>query len=95
MSVEHPNIRLECLKPAERWTQPTGEEVREALRLAGLTGGGSRKAAGPRGQGRPHGKALDRGGFTHSLCGMGIALRLRWAGRNLEGLNARKGKFSR
>ena len=33
------NIRLECLKPAERWAQPTGEEVREVLRLAGLTGG--------------------------------------------------------
>ena len=29
------NIRLECLKPAERWAQPTGEEVREVLRLAG------------------------------------------------------------
>ena len=29
------NIRLECLKPAERWAQPSGEEVREVLRLAG------------------------------------------------------------
>ena len=28
------NIRLECLKPAERWAQPSGEEVREVLRLA-------------------------------------------------------------
>ena len=46
MSVEHPNIRLECLKPAERWTQPTGEEVREALRLAGLTGGAAAKRLG-------------------------------------------------
>lgn len=46
MSVEHPNIRLECLKSAERWTQPTGEEVREALRLAGLTGGAAAKRLG-------------------------------------------------
>lgn len=46
MSVEHPNIRLECLKPAERWTQPTGEEVREALRFAGLTGGAAAKRLG-------------------------------------------------
>ncbi|WP_299315590.1 transcriptional regulator [uncultured Halomonas sp.] len=46
MSVEHPNIRLECLKPAECWTQPTGEEVREALRLAGLTGGAAAKRLG-------------------------------------------------
>ncbi|KGP23797.1 transcriptional regulator [Xanthomonas citri pv. fuscans] len=36
------NIRLECLLPAERWTQPTGEEIKEVLRLAGFTG---RKAA--------------------------------------------------
>ena len=29
------NIRLECLRPAnDGWEQPTGEEVREALRLA-------------------------------------------------------------
>jgi hypothetical protein len=33
------NIRLECLCPAERWVQPSGEEIREVLRLAGLTGG--------------------------------------------------------
>jgi hypothetical protein len=40
------NIRLECLKPAERWAQPTGEEVREVLRLAGFTGGKAAKALG-------------------------------------------------
>lgn len=32
------NIRLECLKPAGRWSRPTGEEIREVLRLAGFTG---------------------------------------------------------
>ncbi|MBV6831309.1 transcriptional regulator [Xanthomonas euvesicatoria] len=40
------NIRLECLKPAERWTQPTGEEIREVLRLAGLSGSKAAKALG-------------------------------------------------
>ena len=30
------NIRLECLRPAnDGWEQPTGEEVREALKAAG------------------------------------------------------------
>ena len=29
------NIRLECLRPAFRWQQPTGEEIREVLRLVG------------------------------------------------------------
>ena len=38
------NIRLECLKPAERWAQPTGEEVREVLRLAGFSGSKAAKA---------------------------------------------------
>jgi len=49
------NIRLECLKPAERWAQPSGEEVREVLRLAGLTGGkcwaSARRATGRSGDG--------------------------------------------
>ncbi len=40
------NIRLECLRPAARWQQPTGEEIREVLRLAGLTGGAAAKALG-------------------------------------------------
>lgn len=40
------NIRLECLRPAERWERPTGEEVREVLRLAGLTGGGAARKIG-------------------------------------------------
>ena len=40
------NIRLECLKPAERWAQPTGEEVREVLRLAGFSGSKAAKALG-------------------------------------------------
>ena len=40
------NIRLECLRPAFRWQQPTGEEIREVLRLAGFTGGAAAKALG-------------------------------------------------
>lgn len=36
--MNQPNIRLECLKPATRWVRPSGEEVREVLRLAGFTG---------------------------------------------------------
>lgn len=40
------NIRPECLKPAESCAQPTGEEVREVLRLAGFTGGQAAKALG-------------------------------------------------
>jgi hypothetical protein len=43
---EHPNIRLECLKPAESWTAPSGEEVREVLRLTGFTGGRAAKFLG-------------------------------------------------
>lgn len=44
--INHPNIRLECLRPAEDWTQPTGEEIREVLRLAGLTGGKAARSLG-------------------------------------------------
>lgn len=41
------NIRLECLRPAsDGWEQPTGEEVREALKAAGFTGGQAAKALG-------------------------------------------------
>ena len=31
-------IREECLRPALYWSQPTGAEVQEVLRLAGFTG---------------------------------------------------------
>ncbi|ALR06298.1 hypothetical protein [Xylella fastidiosa] len=51
------NIRLECLKPAKRWEQPTGEEVREVLRLAGLSGG---KAAQALGLGEKGGRTVRR-----------------------------------
>jgi hypothetical protein len=37
--MNQPNIRLECLRPAAKWAQPSGEEVREVLRLANFTGG--------------------------------------------------------
>lgn len=41
------NIRLECLRPAiNGWLKPTGEEVREVLRLAGFTGGHAARALG-------------------------------------------------
>ena len=73
------NIRLECLKPAERWAQPTGEEVREVLHLAGFTG--ARAAQAP----------LDRRGHPDSLCGMGDPVRPGRAGRDLErGLTPRE-----
>lgn len=39
-------IRLECLRPAPVWVQPTGDEVREALRAAGFTGSQAAKALG-------------------------------------------------
>ena len=44
--MSHPIIRLECLRPAESWSHPTGEEVREVLRLAELTGGVAAKRLG-------------------------------------------------
>lgn len=31
------NIRLECLKPAKQWVRPTGNEIREVMRYAGLS----------------------------------------------------------
>ena len=40
------NIRLECLRPAERWVQPTSAEIREVLHLAGLTGGQAARILG-------------------------------------------------
>jgi hypothetical protein len=44
--IDHPNIRFECLRPAEGWSQPSGEEIREVLKLAGFTGGKAAKALG-------------------------------------------------
>jgi hypothetical protein len=47
LSRPNTTIRHECLCPAERWTQPTGEEIREVLRLAGgLTGSKTAKTLG-------------------------------------------------
>lgn len=31
-------VRKECLVMAELWVQPTGDEIRNVLRMAGLTG---------------------------------------------------------
>ncbi len=43
-------IRPECLRPAdELWVQPTGEEVREVLRRAGLTGAAAARLLGMKG----------------------------------------------
>lgn len=39
-------IRASCLQPASSWKQPTGEEVREVLRLAGFTGSQAAKVLG-------------------------------------------------
>lgn len=85
------NIRLECLKPAERWTQPTGEEVREVLRLAGFRRQQGREGAGAGREGRPHDPPLDRRGHPDSLCDMGDLVRPGRAGRDLErGLTPRE-----
>ncbi len=41
------NIRPECLRPyAQGWEPPIGEEVREAMRLAGFSGSQAAKALG-------------------------------------------------
>lgn len=32
------SIRTECLTPYENWTTPTGNEIRSAMKIAGLTG---------------------------------------------------------
>jgi hypothetical protein len=44
--VTDANIRLECLKPADRWTPPTGDEVREVLRVSGLSGSRAARVLG-------------------------------------------------
>nr|BCU00953.1 hypothetical protein [uncultured bacterium] len=36
--MSKPNIRPACLQRAEEWERPTGEEIKEVLRLAGFTG---------------------------------------------------------
>lgn len=46
MGASEANIRLECLRPAEEWTKPTGEEIREVLRVAGFTGARAAKKLG-------------------------------------------------
>jgi len=40
-------IRKECLRPAdENWIPPTGEEIKEAIKLSGLSGEQLRKKLG-------------------------------------------------
>jgi hypothetical protein len=40
------HVRAECLRPAEQWERPTGDEIREVMRLTGFTGGEAAKALG-------------------------------------------------
>ena len=40
------NTRPWCLSPAESWQQPTGDEIKEVLRLAGLTNAEAAKMLG-------------------------------------------------
>lgn len=45
--MEKTNIRASCLCPfAQGWSKPTGEEIREVLRLAGFSGSQAAKALG-------------------------------------------------
>jgi hypothetical protein len=78
------NIRLECLKPAERWAQPSGEEVREVLRLAGLTGGKAAKVLGLGPKGDRDDPAMGGRGHADPLCRVGAAVRLRRPRADLE-----------
>lgn len=50
-------IRAECLTPAISWTQPVGDEVRQVLELAGLSGGA---AAALLGLGKGGGRTVRR-----------------------------------
>jgi hypothetical protein len=45
--MEQISIRPDCLKAAtDGWVQPTGHEIREVLKLAGLTGGAAGRFLG-------------------------------------------------
>lgn len=45
--MEEVTIRSACLQPASsQWEQPTGEEIREVLRLASFTGGRAARELG-------------------------------------------------
>lgn len=46
MNIKIINIRPECLRPAQEWTQPTGDEIKEVLQLAGFTGAMARNVLG-------------------------------------------------
>lgn len=39
-------IRIECLRPAEEWAPPTGDEVRHALKLAEFSGSKAARSLG-------------------------------------------------
>ncbi|HEK2843853.1 TPA: transcriptional regulator [Proteus mirabilis] len=43
--VNH-SIRKECLVVAELWTPPTGDEIRQVLKIAGFTGSAAAKKLG-------------------------------------------------
>lgn len=50
-------IRRECLNPACSWVRPTGEEIKEVMRLAGLSGS---QAAAKLGLGTGGGRTVRR-----------------------------------
>lgn len=50
-------IRKECLGPALNWVTPTGDEIKDVLRLAGLSGAA---AAGYLGLGKGGGRTVRR-----------------------------------
>lgn len=50
-------IRRECLHPASSWVRPTGEEIKEVMRLAGLSGS---QAANKLGLGTGGGRTVRR-----------------------------------
>lgn len=76
-------IRKSTLKPfVEGWETPTPEEVRNVMKMAGLTGKTASELVG-----LSNTRTVRRwigGGSRDSLCLMGIALRQSWIGRHLE-----------
>jgi hypothetical protein len=43
---QHTSIRPECLRPAATWVKPTGDEIKEVVKLAGLSGATAAEALG-------------------------------------------------
>jgi hypothetical protein len=43
---QHTFIRPECLRPAETWAKPTGDEIKEVINLAGFSRATAAKVLG-------------------------------------------------